>query len=227
MSFQSPMPLVPLQDEKLVVAAVYPVRFEIRYKQLGDGTMRAEEWVEWAKKGVSIPFTVVQKVSRIQKAAARPGVEADDEAAALWRALKPFYENWKAGGDAEMLTTGTPLSIWPAVTRDVVEALKAFKIYSVEDLSIAADAVLQRIADPNIMRYRDRAKKFLSTKDIAEAVRDMDNKDAQLAELKAQVEMLQKAHADSDKKRREAEDAEDAATPAPARKRRAGVGAAA
>ena len=106
------------------------------------------------------------------------------------------------------------------MTQDVVEALKPFKIYSVEDLSIASDGVLQRVPDPNIMRYRDRAKKYLNTKDIAIAVRDIDQKDQELAALRDQVAALQKAHADSEKGRKDAESELDDATPAVARKRR-------
>ena len=79
--------------------------------------------------------------------------------------------------------SGTPLAIWPGITRDVVEALKPFKIYSVEDLSIASDGVLQRVPDPNIMRYRDRAKKYLNTKDTAIAVRELDDTKKELEEL--------------------------------------------
>ncbi len=216
---QSNLTMIPLNDAAPVTAAVQPVRFWIKYKDKGDGTLKAEEWVEWAKKGVTIPATVVNRIDRISKAAGK-ATEPDDETAALWRAIKPYYDNWKAGGTEEVIS-GTPLAIWPGVTRDTVEALKPFKVYSVEDLSIASDAVLQRVPDPNVMKYRDRAKKFLATKDIAIAVRDLESKDSELAELKAQVAMLQKAHANSEAKREEAEAEIDAATPAPARKRRA------
>ena len=220
MSLQSMhnMSMIPLQDAKQIEAAVVPLKFWIKYREQKDGTLKAEEWVEVAKKGVSIPTTVPYRIDRIQKAAAK-ATEPDDEPAALWRTLKPFYDNWKAGGTEEVIN-GTPLAIWPGVMRDVVEALRPFKIYSVEDLSIATDAVLQRVPDPNIMMYRDRAKKFLNTKDIAQAVRDLTEKDAELADLRAMVEKLQKAHADSELKRGDAERELDDATPALARKKR-------
>ncbi len=228
----APLGMIPMHEEKQAVAAIQPLRFWIKYRPIMEYTvvgaktieketdkLQAEEWVEWAKKGVTIPATTVQKVSRIQKAAAK-ATEADDEAAAIWRTMKPFYDNWKNGGDSEAVISGTPLAIWPGITRDVVEALKPFKIYSVEDLSIASDGVLHRVPDPNIMRYRDRAKKYLNTKDIALAVRDIDQKDQELAALRDQVAALQKAHADAAKGRKDAEDELDEATPAVARKRR-------
>jgi len=224
--------MFPLQDQKEATAAVQPLKFWLKYKpvmqtrEIGGrvietetGQLKAEEWVEWAKKGVSIPATCSNAIHRIQRGAQR-ATEADDESAALWRAIKPYYDNWKAGGTEEVIN-GTPLAIWPGVTHDVVEALKPFKIYAVEDLASATDAVLQRVPDPNVMRYRERARTYLQTKDIAVAVRELDNSKAEIGALKEMVARLQKSQADTDFKRKEAEQALDDVTPPVARKRKA------
>jgi hypothetical protein len=221
----SQMGMIPMHDERLAEDSIQPLEFKIKYKPVMEyvevggrsiardtGQLRAEEWVEWAKKGVTIPRTVCERVDKLKKAAEK-ATEPDDEAADKWRAIKPFYENWKSGGTVEIVN-GTPLAIWAAISKDVVETLKAFKIYSVEDLSMASDNVLQRIPDPNIMRYRERAKKYLQTKDFAIAIREMDHKDEMLEALKAQVAELQKAHADSEFKRKDTQEKLDAEEPA-------------
>ena len=238
MSMQSQMLPIPMHEVAGVVASIQPIKFYVKYVEVTeqqptgevgkDGkpvmktvdVLKADEWVVWAKKGVSIPFTSEQKISRIKKAAAKATPEEPDhEGAAMWRAIKPFYDNWKAGGTQEVIN-GTPLAIWRGVTQDVVEALKPFKIYSVEDLSIASDAVLQRVPDPNIMKYRAMAKKFLDTKDIAIAVRDSETSKAENESLRAEMAELKKMLADTMKGKREAEEELDEATPAPARKKR-------
>lgn len=212
----------PLTDnDKRAVAAVQPLKFFLKYKPQPDGSLRAVECCEVAKKGVSIPTTTPYEIARIKRAAER-AIEPDDEHAALWAAIKPYYDNWKAGGTEEVVN-GTPLSVWPGVTVDVVEALKPFRIYSVEDLSIMSDAIMQKVPNPNMALYRERAKKFLATKDIALAVRDLSEKDSEIAELRAMVAKLQKAHADSEFAREEVEQELADAVPAQVRRRKAKV----
>jgi hypothetical protein len=214
------MQMIPMEGGKEATASIQPIAFFLRYlPDPNDPTkLIAREYVTWAKKGVTIPATVVEPIHKIERAA-KKATEPDDEYAAKWRAIKPFYDNWKAGGEADAITNGMPLSIWPAVTRDVVEALKPFRIYTVEDLSIAKDDVLNRVPNPNMVRYRERARKYLETKDVAIAVRDLDESKAQLDELRKQLEELRRAQADSDKRARDAEKELDEAVPAVARKR--------
>lgn len=208
MSTMPPLPYFPMEDGRQAVAAIHPIRFWIKYSDNGDGTYKAHEMVEWAKKGVPIPVTVVERVDRIRKAAQRPNLEPDDENAAKWRAILPFYENWKASGTGEVVN-GTPLSTWAGITSDVVEFLKPLRVFSVEDLAQASDSLLGKVPDPNATRYRDRARQFLQTKDIAVAVRQIEEKDTLLKQLQEQVAMLQKAHADMELKASQAGD-EDA-----------------
>ena len=215
-----PLQMIPMDQGKEAVAAIQPTRFFLKYSQDPNDPNKliAREWVEWAKKGVTIPATVVERIDKIEKGAKR-ATEPDDEHAAKWRAIKPYYDNWKAGGEADAITNGTPLAIWPGVSRDVVEALKPFRIYTVEDLSTAKDDIMNRVPDPNIVRYRDRARKYLATKDIAIAVREQDDTAAKLKEAMEQIAILQKAHADAEKARRDTEKELEEAVPAVARKR--------
>ena len=217
----------PFANDPVVMAAIVPLRFWVKYKpviervEIGGkiidkdtGQLKAEEWVEWHKKltgSQTIAVTCVNSVDRIRKGAAR-ATDPQDETAAIWRVMKPYYDNWKAGG-TEDVTTGTPLAVWPGVPRDVVELLKPFRILSVEDLSMAGDQLLQKLPNPHMYMYRDRAKKFLSTKDIAEAVRDLDQTAAENAALKEQLAALQKAQADSAAALREMREQMEEASP--------------
>ena len=178
------MGMIPIEDERVEVASVQPIRFWIKYKPDPESPagLKAEEWVEWAKKGVSIPTTGVDAIKRVMK----------DRS--LWSAIEPFYQNWKKGGDAEIVN-GTPLSVWPGVTIDVVEALRAFRVLSVEDLASLSDNVMQKIPNPSMPMLRERARKFLSTKDIAQAVTELTSTKAELDEIRAQLAALQKASA--------------------------------
>jgi hypothetical protein len=215
----APLQYIPMDDARLAVAAIHPIRFFIKYIDNGDGTHKAREMVEWAKKGVTIPATVVEGIERLRKAAERPGLEPDDEAAAKWRAIRPYYDNWKSAGTGEVVN-GTPLVTWAGITSDVVEFLRPLRIFSVEDLAQASDSILARVPDPNANRYRERARQFLATKDIAIAVRQLDESKNEIEELKAMVAKLQKAHADSDLKRSEAERELEDVAPGPSRKRK-------
>jgi len=213
-------PQFPMTDAKQVMAAVIPTKFELRYKEQADGTLKAEEWVEVAKIGVTIPATTPHKIAKII-AGAKKAVDPEDEMAALWRTIEPYYDNWKKGGAADEVINGTPLVTWSGVSKDVVEALRPFNIRSVEDLSMVSDAIMQRVPNPNMALFRERAKKFLATKDIAIAVRDLTNAEQENGELKQRLAALEKRLADANFAREEVEDELAEAVPAVARKRKA------
>jgi hypothetical protein len=212
-------PQFPMTDAKQVNAAVIPTKFELRYKEQADGTFKAEEWCELAKVGVTIPATTPHKIATIIKAA-KKATEPDDEMAAIWRTIQPYYDNWKKGGAADEVINGTPLVTWSGVSKDVVEALRPFNIRSVEDLSIMSDAIMQRVPNPNMALFRDRAKKFLATKDIAVAVNQLTDATAELAKLRAELDEMKRGRADAEFARDEAEGELAEAVPAQVRKRK-------
>lgn len=220
-----------MDDGPKAVANIVPMRFWTKYKpvfetrngaRVDTGELRAEDWVEWHVKltgNQTIPRTCVNAVERVRRGAKRiEHTDPNEEIVAIWRALEPYYENWKAGGTNQVIN-GTPLAVWPGVTRDVVELLSPFKIFSVEDLSMMGDGIMNKLPNPDLPMYRERAKKFLATKDIAHAVRDLDNSRAEIEALKAQMAELQMKNAHNEKRAREAEEALDEAAPEPVKRR--------
>lgn len=229
-----PAPAYPMTDQKAANAAVMPQKFWIKTKEVnildaagrptGQTKYVNEEWVTVAKIGVTIPATVDHNIASIKKGWKRniqQHEEAEGEMAALWRTVEPYYENWKKGGEASEIINGTPLAVWPGVTKDVVEALKPFNIRSVEDLSQVNDTVMNRIPNPSMHLYRERAKKFLATKDIALVVAELTNRDDELAQMKAEMASLKNMLAASEFAKKEAEGERDDAVPAVARRRKA------
>jgi hypothetical protein len=212
-------PQFPVTDGKQVTAAVIPTKFELRYKEQPDGTFKAEEWCELAKIGVTIPATTPHKIATIIKAA-KKATEPDDEMAAIWRTIQPYYDNWKKGGAADEVINGTPLVTWSGVSKDVVEALRPFNVRSVEDLSMLSDAIMQRVPNPNMALFRERAKKFLATKDIAIAVNQLTDANSELAKLRAELDEMKRGRADAEFARDEVENELNEAVPAQARKRK-------
>lgn len=191
-----PMPVVEGPPQ---IAAIHPLKFEIVYRErkvfdkdnpnVPKTVTVPVEWCYWAKKGVERPTTGSDAVSRLMKSPPD------------WAAIKPYYDNWKAGG-TDVVINGTPLSVWAGIGGDMVELLKPYRIYSIEDLAVMSDGVMQKIPHPDIGRIRDRAKKFLETKDIAEAVRASLDKDDvikeqadRLAAMEAQMRSLIEANA--------------------------------
>lgn len=170
---------IPLRDEVQEVAAIHPLLFWTEYHEIlaskpGEPEKwerKSYEWVRWAKKGVSIPCTSEDKIVRVRRDPA------------MWRAIQPHYDNWKAGGTDELIN-GTPLNAWGGITRDEVEALKPMRIYSVEDFASMPDGVMQRVPFPNISAKRERAKKWLATRETADELR------GHLADTLAEVEKM-------------------------------------
>ena len=227
-------PSFPMTDLKPVMAAVVPQKFEVRIREIpmldangrpnGQSIYKNEEWVEVAKVGVTIPATTPHNIERLKKAAKKAMAqndEKDNEFAALWRTIEPYYNNWKTGGDADLIINGTPLAAWSGITKDVVDGLKPFNIRSVEDLASVNDSIMARIPNPNMHLYRERARKFLSTKDIAVAVAELTNANAEVEALKAQLDEIKRMYATSEFSRRETQSELEDAVPAVARKRKA------
>lgn len=185
---------LPTREQTIQVAAIQPLKFWTEYREVlvskpGEEPQQwktvGREFVRTAKKGTTIPTATDFEVARVKKDAS------------IWAAIKPYYDNWKAGGTDELIN-GTPLNSWGGVTRDEVEALKPFRIYSVEDFAEMNDAVMQRIPFPNISAKRDRAKKYLATKETADEVR------GQLSEVLEEMKRL-KAENEAMKLRNHAE----------------------
>lgn len=79
-------------------------------------------------------------------------------------------------GQTDPVTSGTPLKIWPIVTRSLCEELAYFKIYTVEQLAEVSDSNLSKFMGGTALRQRAR--------DFLEAAKS----DAPLSQLRAEVE---------------------------------------
>lgn len=105
-------------------------------------------------------------------------------AVARWETIGPAYEAWKRGN--AIPEHGTPLEAWAGATAELVAALKANDIRTVEELAAVSETAATRIRVPNIRQLRDTAQKFLEGQSSAE-------KDAEMAELKAKLATLEAA----------------------------------
>lgn len=106
------------------------------------------------------------------------------------------YEQVKSGGPT--ITAGTPLEQWPMVSREIAEALRYFKFYTVENIAEASDGALQGIGMAGGMAplaLRDRAQAWLrAAKGQADATKlaeENAEKDKQIEELRRGQEEMQ------------------------------------
>jgi hypothetical protein len=67
------------------------------------------------------------------------------------------YDHWKQTGKEAV--TGTPLEVWPAITRGQVEELKHFNVRTVEDLAGLSDATTQRFM--GVQSLKQKAAAFI------------------------------------------------------------------
>lgn len=153
-----PAPAVP---EAVQAPAIIPLRFWPVYRPDPNNAANTiqEDWVEWVKKGEaggsSGGATTQNAVKRLMPKNGHPG-------AMEWAVIGPAYEAWKRG--EEMPVSGTPLHNWAGIPREMVDALKKFNIYTIEDLADFPDHNIGKIPLPNLREYRNRAKAFVEAR---------------------------------------------------------------
>jgi hypothetical protein len=79
------------------------------------------------------------------------------------------------------------------------------------------------VPNPNMALFRERAKKFLATKDIAIAVNQLTDANSELVKLRAELDEMKRGRADAEFARDEVENELAEAVPAQARKRKVKV----
>ena len=162
--------------------SIIPLDFRLEYLPQSDGTVREIEVVEYTRKGSQGATTPVriEHLTRVKN-----GSSPDP----IWLAIKPYYENWKAGKEAPI--DGTPLAAWPGGTQHLTKALEAYHIRSVEDLANLTDGVLAKVPVPGIRSFRTQAKAFVDAqKTTAVVARDLIEKDKQIEALSGEVNEL-------------------------------------
>jgi hypothetical protein len=158
---------------------IIPLDFRVEYAPQADGTMKEIEVVEFTRKG-SQGATTPMRIEHLQRT--RPGSPPDP----VWLALKPYYENWKAGKAAPI--DGTPLAAWPGATPQLVKALEPFHIRSVEDLANLTDGSMDKVPVPGIRGFRSQAKSFVEAqRTTAVVAADLAAKDAEISDLKREM----------------------------------------
>lgn len=146
------------------------------------------EWVRWAKKGTNGAETV-DKISRVRNANQ-----------VVWSVVEPVYERWKQGQEDPV--EGTPLDVWPAMTKGMIDALRMINIRSIEDLAETNDAGLENIG-MGARVLRDKARHYLKAREgegaLAEALSQRDNT---IEDLRRRLDELEAANASLTAKRK-------------------------
>lgn len=113
------------------------------------------------------------------------------------------FERYQKG--EEQVVDGTPLSEWPSINRSMVEELKHFGVYTVEQLVDMPDNQAQNFA--GIQNLKNMARNFLERADgiavdvkLEKALEDknaqMEAMQAQIAEMQATIQKLSEADED-------------------------------
>lgn len=169
--------------------AIRPLKFWTDWENDPEnpGQKRPVDYVEWHKVGTSIPATNVEKVPRLM-----PNREKGRPAALEWPALEPYYEAWKKAEEPPEI--GTPLAAWPGASPALVEALKNFKIKTVEDFAGMEDAEVSKIRLPNARQFWAQAKAFLQAQgDASKVEAALASRDSEIEELKRQIAEMKEA----------------------------------
>jgi hypothetical protein len=117
-----------------------------------------------------------------------------------WRVFKPYYDHWKQGSAAPL--NGTPLAAFPGATPQLVKALEAFHIKTVEDGANLNDDTMTRVNLPGLRRFKQDCKAYLdakaSTSIVAGEIAELRDENAKLKQqMQALLERL-----DEDKPKR-------------------------
>lgn len=101
------------------------------------------------------------------------------------------YMAFKQGNEAQA-QVGTPLSMWPQVTRAQVEELAYFKIHTVEQLAEISDGNAQNFV--GVLSLRQKAKDFLAAaKDgsmVSQLRSEIEQRDSRIATLEDAIEKM-------------------------------------
>jgi len=150
------------------------VKFETRPKQDMEATVKENR-----------PIYVEQEWILIMVPGQQDTVERPIEYLDKQRFSKQ-YDHWKSTG--KEVVVGTPLELWPGVTRAQVEELKYFKIRSVEDLANLADSSASQFM--GMQGLKQKAKAFLEAASGNAGLKfqsALESKDAEIETLKNMV----------------------------------------
>lgn len=106
-----------------------------------------------------------------------------------------FPKQWQQFQNKQEQThSGTPLEMWPAVTKAQVLELKGAKIHSVEQLGSLPDSVLQNLGMMDARVLRDKAKAYIDKAEegaqLSKAMQVIDQQRIDIEAMKAQFAEL-------------------------------------
>lgn len=143
------------------------------------------EYVEWTRIGDRYEPKTVEKIARLKGNPVR-GRQAMPE----WAVIEPHYDAWKMG--KKRAEDGTAFSEWKGVDSRLVQTLEELKIYTIEAFVAVPSHQVGTIRHPHVSRWQDLAKAFLQDNASRAQLRtELAARDAELAEMKAQIAALQ------------------------------------
>ena len=161
------------------------------YKPKQDGSLKPIDMVAYCPVGSRNTAVQVAPVSRLSKVLPLEGNE--DNLAVLfandrWNQIEPAYRQWKAGN--EIPIDGTPLGGWPGINQETAQVLKDTGIRTVEEFAEISDGVISKIRLPNMKELRAQAKMYLESRDNVAFANQMNEKDEQIKNMRAEMEEL-------------------------------------
>jgi len=161
------------------------------------------DWVHYTSPSAITPsgeytHSTWEKVSRLRppEGFIDPG-DSQNAQAANWREIGPAYDAWKAGNAP--VDKGTPLGVWPGVSPEQADALRAVGISSVEALAGASEAMLSRPPLPNMRDLKAQAGRWIEARPVHELQEQMDRLAAENAAMREMLmQRLEKADAPQD-----------------------------
>lgn len=106
-----------------------------------------------------------------------------------WSQIEPAYKAWKSGN--ELPVAGTPLAAWAGVTAEKAEVLRRYGIRTVEEVSRLSEGQMEKVALPGMREMRKQAAIFLEGRGAAEAAEREAERDAEIENLKRQLQETQ------------------------------------
>lgn len=166
------------------------------------GKLREVDWVAYSPIGSLQKTMNTEAISRLScvqplsgKAAHNPAVMM---AHARWNAIKPAYDAWKAGREVPL--DGTPLAAWNGVSSEQAELFRMKGVRTVEAVAGLTDTHRQTMGIPGLHDIIENAKRFMTAQDKSAVTTALAQKDAEIAQLRAQmeelIEMVKEAKAD-------------------------------
>lgn len=175
------------------------------------GKLRGVDMVAYSPIGSLQKTMITEAISRLSCVQPMEGRAAQNPAVQMahmrWNAIKPQYEAWKQG--TELKVDGTPLAAWPGVTPEQAQLFRMKGVRSVEDVAALTDTHKQSMGIPGLHDIIENAKRFLTSQDRGAVARALEQKDSEIADLKAQmaelIEMVKEAKDEPKKRKPKAE----------------------